>query len=142
MQEPQSRAAKTAPSPIDNLGIWTSGLCVVHCLLTPVLLSASAVFAHVLPSDEWVHRSLAVFIAFLGAIALVRGFRLHRKRRVIGLMAGGLGCVFFAAFQGDRLPGHVAEVGVTILGSVLMISAHRLNHTFCNDCECVDACEE
>jgi hypothetical protein len=45
-------------------------------------------------------------------------------------MAGGLACIFFAAFQGDRLPSHSAEVGVTLLGSLLMISAHRLNHTF------------
>lgn len=116
--------------------MWTSGLCVVHCLLTPILLSTSAVFVHFLPSEEWVHRLLAVFIALLGAIALVRGFRMHRRRRVIGLMLSGLACIVFAAYAGDRLPSHSAEVGITFLGSLLMISAHRINHTFCKDCSC------
>ena len=120
----------------DRVGVWASALCVVHCLLTPVLLSISTVFVHFLPSEERVHRSLAVLIASVGAIALVRGFRAHRRARVVYLMAGGLGCIFFAAFFGDRLPGHWAEVGVTMVGSFLMISAHRLNHTFCRDCVC------
>ena len=120
----------------DHMGIWASALCIVHCLLTPILLSMSAVFAHFLPSEERTHRSLALFIACVGAIALVRGFRAHRRIRVICLMAAGLACIFFAAYWGDRLPAHWAEVGITFLGSILMISAHRLNHTFCKDCAC------
>ena len=130
-------ANKPAPAIwADRMGIWASALCIVHCLLTPILLSMSAVFAHFLPSEERTHRSLAVFIAFVGAIALVRGFRAHRRIRVIGLMATGLACIFFAAYLGDRLPAHWAEVAITFLGSILMISAHRLNHTFCKDCAC------
>ena len=121
----------------DRVGVWASALCIVHCLLTPVLLSMSAVFVHFIPSEERVHRSLAVFIALVGAVAIVRGIRQHRKMRVLYLMAAGLACVFFAAYFGDRLPGHWAEVGVTFTGSILMISAHRLNHTFCKDCACV-----
>jgi hypothetical protein len=131
-------AQKILALPIDQIGMWTSGLCIVHCLLTPVLLSLSTVFAHFLPSEERIHRLLAVFIALVGAIALVRCFQRHRRRRVIFLMAGGLACIFLAAFQGDRLHSHVAEIGVTFLGSLLMISAHRLNHTFCKDCACTE----
>jgi uncharacterized membrane protein YfcA len=122
----------------DRVGVWASALCVVHCLLTPILLSMSAVFMHFLPSEERVHRSLALLIALIGAIALVRGFRTHRRARVIFLMAAGLACIFFGAFQGDRLPGHWAEVGITFCGSILMISSHRLNHTFCKNCACAN----
>lgn len=120
----------------DRLGIWASALCVVHCAVTPFLLSMSAVFVHFLPSEEWVHRVLAVIVAGLGGIALLRGIRIHRRRRVLYLMAAGLTCIFVAAFFGDHMPGHWAEVAVTMMGSVLMISAHRLNHTFCRDCSC------
>lgn len=122
----------------DRIGIWTSALCVVHCLITPVLLSMSAVFVHFLPSEERVHRTLAIFIALIGCIALVRGFRMHRRVRVLGLMAAGLACIFFGAFQGDRLGAHWQEVLVTFIGSALMITSHRLNHTFCRDCACAD----
>ncbi len=118
----------------DNLGIWASVLCVVHCLVTPVLLSMSVVFARFMPGEEKTHRTLAVGIAALGAIALFYGFRTHRRRRVLAIMGLGLGFIFFGAFFGDRLPAHGYEVAVTMIGSVLMITAHRMNHTFCRDC--------
>ena len=120
----------------DRLGMWTSALCVVHCLVTPVLLSFSAVFAHFLPAEESVHRSLALLVALFGGVALLLGFRRHRRRTVLLLMLCGLGCIAGTAWFGDDLPSHALEVAITFCGSVLMIAAHRLNHTFCRSCEC------
>ena len=123
----------------DRMGVWTSALCVVHCLLTPVLISFSAVLAHFLPAEERVHRSLAVLVAVFGTIALIIGFRRHRRARILFLMIGGLGCIAGSAWFGDKLPSHACEVAITMVGSGLMISAHRLNHTFCKSCECSSA---
>jgi peptidoglycan/LPS O-acetylase OafA/YrhL len=120
----------------DRLGMWTSGLCVVHCLLTPVLLSSASVFAHFLPAEENTHRALALLVALFGAIALLFGFRRHRRKRVLLLMGCGLACIAGAAWFGSRLPSHMYEVAVTVCGSAMMITAHRLNHTFCRSCEC------
>jgi peptidoglycan/LPS O-acetylase OafA/YrhL len=122
------------------MGVWTSALCVVHCLLTPVLISCSAVLAHFLPAEESVHRSLAVLVALFGTIALLIGFRKHRRTTTLLLMFGGLGCIAGAAWFGDKLPSHPYEVAITMVGSALMISAHRLNHTFCRSCECSSHC--
>lgn len=122
----------------DRLGAWTSAACFVHCLLTPIVLSLFTVLAHSLPSEERVHRVLAVAVASLGALALIHGFRRHRRRRVVVLMAIGLGCIFGAAWWGDNLPAHAYEVALTFTGSALMISAHRLNHTFCRNCRCAE----
>ena len=122
--------------PVDQIAVWTSTACVIHCLLTPVVLSISAVSAHFLPSEEKTHRTLAVAIAALGAIALVRGFRRHRSSRVLALMVVGLAFIFGGAYWGDRLPSHAAEVVVTLIGSGFMFAAHRRNHTFCRDCSC------
>ena len=120
----------------DRLGAWTSALCVVHCLLTPVLLSFSAVLAHLLPAEESVHRSLALLVAFFGAVALIAGFRRHRRALVLLMMILGLSCIAGAAWFGDKLPSHGVEVLITFLGSGFMIGAHRLNHTFCKACAC------
>jgi hypothetical protein len=122
--------------PVDRIGIWTSTLCVIHCLLTPVLFSLSAVSAHFLPSEERTHRTLAVAIAALGAIALVKGYRRHRSSRVLVLMVIGLLFILGGAYWGNHLPSHIAEVLVTLVGSGFMIAAHRTNHTFCRDCSC------
>jgi hypothetical protein len=134
-QNSQSIANSNAVWP-DRLGTWASMLCVAHCLLTPVLLSMSAVFAHFMPTEERTHRTLAVLIAMIGMVALVRGLRRHRRLRVVVCMSGGLGCIFAAAWWGDRYASHAAEVAVTGLGSALMITAHRMNHTFCRQCAC------
>lgn len=127
---------KSVAIPIDQLGIWTSTICVIHCLVTPIVLSVSAVSAHFLPSEERTHRIIAVVIATLGALALVRGYRSHRSLRVLLTMIAGLSCIFAGAFWGDRLPSHGAEVLITLIGSGFMITAHRMNHTFCRNCSC------
>ena len=120
----------------DRLGIWASSLCMIHCIATPIVLSLSAVSVHFLPSEERTHRSLAIIIAALGAIAIVRGFRKHRRRRVVLLCVSGLACIWGTAWWGESLPSHFAEVALTVFGSCLMIAAHRLNHTFCASCPC------
>jgi hypothetical protein len=120
----------------DRLGIYASVACVVHCMVTPVLLSFSVVFAHLLPSEKRTHRTLAVAIAALGAIALIRGLRRHRRGIVAWLMAVGLACIFLTAIFGDKLSRHWMEVAITLAGSIAMITAHRLNHTFCGACSC------
>lgn len=136
-QSPGSASVtRTFAFPVDRIGVWTSTACVIHCLLTPVVLSISAVSAHFLPSEEKTHRTLAVAIAALGAIALVKGFRKHRSSRILVLMAIGLVCIFGGAYWGDRLSSHAAEVLVTLIGSGFMIAAHRMNHTFCRNCSC------
>lgn len=118
----------------DTFGIWVSALCVVHCIATPLFISMSAVVAHFLPAEESVHRTLSAAVAAASGIALIRGFRVHGRKRILVLMAAGLACIFCGAWFGDRLPSHMFEVGVTITGSALMIGAHRMNHTFCSDC--------
>jgi uncharacterized membrane protein YfcA len=122
--------------PADRLGIWASTLCVVHCIVTPVVLSLSVVSAHFLPSEERTHRTLALLIAMLGVLALVKGYRRHRRLRVLLFMGIGMTSIFAGAYWGDWLPSHGVEVVITFVGSCFMIAAHRLNHTFCNDCKC------
>jgi uncharacterized membrane protein YfcA len=119
----------------DRVGIWASAMCFVHCLVAPVVLSLSAVYAHFLPSEEHTHRALAVCVTIFGAVALVVGYRRHNKKSIIALMMLGLTFISTGAFYGDRLPSHWYEVAITMAGSCCMIVAHRLNHTFCRRCE-------
>jgi uncharacterized membrane protein YfcA len=128
---------------VDRLGIVASTACFVHCLVTPVLLSLSAVYAHFLPTEEHTHRVLAVGVTLIGAVALGTGYRRHKQRSILWLMALGLTLISAGAFFGDRLPSHWAEVALTLAGGACMIAAHRKNHTFCRSCEnCTEATGE
>jgi hypothetical protein len=129
---------QAAPLGADQLGVIASALCLVHCIVTPVVLSLSAVWVHYLPAEERFHRVLAAMVAAIGCIAIIRGYRKHRRLRVFGLMAGGLGLIFSGAYFGNRLPSHAAEMAVTMTGSGLMIAAHLINHTFCKKCDRCD----
>jgi uncharacterized membrane protein YfcA len=120
---------------VDRIGMFASAACVVHCLVTPVLLSLLAVYAHFLPSEEHTHRVLAVVVTLLGALALLTGYRRHKRPSVLLLMAAGLALICGGAFFGNRLPSHPYEVAITLAGSCCMIAAHRRNHTFCQRCK-------
>ena len=124
----------------DNLGMLASALCTVHCLATPLVLAFSPVLAHFLPAEESTHRAMAVMVACLGGLALLPGFRSHRRLLIPILMLLGLSCIAGAAWWGDALPAHAWEVAITCAGSALMIAAHRLNHTFCKTCVAKKQC--
>lgn len=117
--------------------MWTSIACAVHCILTPLLLSLSPVLVHFLPGEEAVHRKLAIVVAGSAGAAVFYGFRRHRRRRVLLLMSAGVLLIIGTAWFGHSMENHVWEVLLTLLGSGLLITAHRLNHTFCRSCECV-----
>jgi uncharacterized membrane protein YozB (DUF420 family) len=121
---------------VDRVGIVASTVCFVHCLLTPVVLSLSAVYAHFLPTEEHTHRVLAVAVTLIGTLAIGSGYRRHKKSSILWLTASGLALIFTGAFYGDRLPSHWAEVAITLIGGACMIAAHRMNHTFCGRCDC------
>ncbi len=126
---------KVATSTMDRLGVVASVGCAIHCMAMPLVVSLSAVYAHLLPTEEHTHRVLAVVVSCVGAIALGRGYKRHRRFSPLLLMAAGLCFIVGGAVFGDRLPTHLAEVAVTMAGSCCMIAAHRKNHTFCRDCE-------
>lgn len=116
----------------DKLGICLSGLCLIHCIILPVLIL-------VLPSMhfwlEWTyfHDVMLVALPALALGAFVPGFRKHRNRVVFywatpGLALIVMGTLFFGE-HGWR------EVSLSILGSFLLIRAHRLNRHLCACCK-------
>jgi hypothetical protein len=74
-----SQIEKSPITAFDRLGVIASAGCAVHCIAMPFVLSFLAVYAHFLPTEEYVHRTLAVVVSLLGAIALGAGYRKHRN---------------------------------------------------------------
>src|ERR1700735_5926514 len=82
---------------IDRIGIVSAGLCFIHCVAPPVVLSLPAVSSHFIPSEEHTHRLLAVFVTIVGATAIGFGYRRHRRKRVLGAASLGLGLIWCGA---------------------------------------------
>jgi hypothetical protein len=108
---------------IDRLAICVSGLCVVHCVATLILVTVLASAGSFFLADPRIHEGgLAIAIA-LAAAALLRGAIRHRRMLPLGLGVSGL----MLMSAGLMVEHGIAEAAVTIAGVVLVASAHRLN---------------
>jgi len=127
----------------DLAGATASGVCMIHCLLTPLLISFFPGLIPYLPGDANFHRTLAVGIVLLGVLAFIPGYRLHRRRSLIALIGAGMTLVLIVAWESGKL-GVTSELLLSIPGSAMLIGAHLLNRTFCRQCgqcEHSSACE-
>lgn len=118
----------------DAIGVSASALCLIHCILTPIVLSFAPVLSQFLPGDAQVHRVFIVLVVLIGLLAFISGYRKHRKAVVFLPMAAGVWAIALGAFGGSVMSGF-AEKCITVLGSTLIITAHGLNRTFCKYCD-------
>ena len=104
---------------IDWPAVTLSTLCLIHCLLLPIL-SATLPMAGVLAEAEWLHRGFIIAALPFSAIALT-------SRRVtwpVGLLIV-LGFVFLIA--GAFIEAlHDYEVQLTVIGSIALAAGHIL----------------
>ena len=107
---------------IDRWAIGLSGLCLVHCVATTVLLATLSAFGGLLGS-HWIHEVGLTLAMLLGAFALGRGVREHGF--MLPSAVGGLGLgVMFGSLQ---LPHDGTEAAATIVGVLILALGHDLN---------------
>ena len=111
-----------APS-LDRLAMGLSGLCVVHCLATSMLLALMSAAGGVLGSPVFHEVGLALAI-LLGAVALGRGAMAHGRLLPTAIGSLGVGVMTGAL----SVPHGGEETLFTILGVALLAGAHLLNH--------------
>ncbi|MDP1911140.1 MAG: MerC domain-containing protein [Hyphomicrobium sp.] len=107
---------------LDRLAIGLSGLCLVHCLGTTIVLAVLASAGGVLgaPIIHEVGLSLAML---LGAISLGRGIIEHGY--TMPSAVGGLGLGVMAGAL--TLPHDGTEALYTVIGVAILALGHRLN---------------
>jgi len=101
---------------VDTSGILVSSLCLVHCLIFPILGSISPVIG-IWSENEWVHKCLVLLALPLCINLLVR----PRKTSVFILALSGLSLLFAGAFA-EIL--HDYETELTVIGAILLSFAH------------------
>ena len=119
-------ACMTAPLHLDHrldrLAIGLSGLCLVHCVATTVLVAMLSAAGSLIGSD-WIHEvGLSIAMA-LGAFALGRGALDHGFVMPIAVGSLGLGVMGGAL----TLPHDGTEAAATIVGVLVLALGHDLN---------------
>ena len=109
-------------SRLDRFAIGLSGLCLVHCLGTSVMLAALASAGGMLGA-HWVHEIGLSLAMVMGAIALGRGILDHGY--TMPSAVGGLGLGVMAGAL--TLPHNGTEALYTMVGVGILALGHRLN---------------
>jgi hypothetical protein len=109
---------------LDRLAIGISGLCVVHCVATSVLLVAMSAAGGLLLHPIFHEIGLTLAIA-IGAVALGRGILHHGQAAPAWL--GGLGLGIMAGAMHLPHDSSGREALWTIVGVCLLAWGHHLN---------------
>jgi hypothetical protein len=109
---------------LDRVAIGVSGLCVVHCLATSVLVALASTAGGMLLHPLF-HEVGLVAALVIGAIALGRGAMAHSMIMPVAMGALGLG-IMAGAMQLPHGVNH-DEALWTIVGVALLAFGHDLN---------------
>ena len=125
----RSPALRWAESRFDNLAIGLSGLCVVHCVASSVLLALASTAGGLLVNPLFHEIGLTIAIGF-GIVALGRGIFTHGYMLPAVVGSAGLGTMAGAV----SLPhdGSGAETVWTLVGVALLALGHDLNRRAAN----------
>ena len=108
---------------LDRYAIGLSGLCLVHCLATSVLLALVSAAGSMMGA-AWIHEIGLGLAMVMGGIALGRGIIEHGYSMPSAV--GGLGLGVMAGAL--TLPHDGSEALYTIVGVAILALGHRLNH--------------
>jgi len=117
----------------DVAGATASTVCLIHCLLTPVVISLFPSIIRYLPGETGFHRLLAVGIVLFGLAGFLPGYLVHRRKSLLALIATGIALILIVAWSGDGL-NRVLECTLSVTGSAMLVTAHLLNRSFCRQC--------
>jgi hypothetical protein len=94
----------------DAVGMLISFLCLVHCLVAPLLIAAVPALGLGFLAVDGIHVAFAIAVLLAAVVALIPGYRQHHKLSVLGLGGAGVLAVALAT----TLPAGVPETAVTV----------------------------
>ena len=110
----------------DRLGVIMSGLCLIDCLVLPIV---STLLISLQSSVTWVrdlHWYLLPFIGITAATAFHHSFKAHRSYSIV--LMGALGYLMLALGELFEVRLGFKSINyVSVTGSALLISAHVRN---------------
>lgn len=121
---------------LDRAAISVSALCMLHCLLTPLLLIAIPVMSSTILAEELFHKLLVTLVLPVSIFALFIGCRRHRDSMV--LIFGSIGLFFLVtvALVGHELLGESGEKIGTAISSLILAYGHFRNYSLCRHDKC------
>jgi hypothetical protein len=128
-------AANAAVSRIDLIGAVASFLCAAHCALVPLLLATLPLTGFGIFSSHEFDLFFALGAVLLGVIAVLRGYRHHRRSSVLV----GFGIASVLLLVGVSVHLHGLHEAILVAGGLAMGWTHVVNLRLLRDHRCAGA---
>ncbi len=114
-------------------GMWLSGLCAVHCVLTPVAVVAMPMIGGELFHNEIAEMAIIGLGFIFSFIAAYRGYRnVHKNFTVLlGVLSG-----FLLVVSSHFIHEHLVQIICSVAGSSLIIFSLYKNNVLISKCNC------
>lgn len=130
---------KFLTNPPDTPAIALSALCLVHCLVFPVLTALLPSLAVIPLEQEIFHIAMVVCVIPISIYALTMGCKQHKNRSIAYLGGVGIILLIAAVIFGEHHLGEVGEKLLTTIGALVITFAHFRNFKLCQkseECPC------
>ena len=124
----------------DRAAICFSSLCILHCLLLPVLLVAYPIGILITLSDEIFHQIMVSMALPLSLVSLYVGYGHHKRNQLI--VFGGIGLVILTLpfVVPHELISESGETWLTVSGALILCMAHVVNFRLCTAHQACEKC--
>ena len=134
----ESNSLHTA-SRLDRLAVLLSGVCVLHCLLAPVVITLLPIISmNAFLEDVLFHQLMLWLVLPTSAVALLIGCRNHRDWKILGSGVLGMSMLVLVALLGHDLFLPWQEKLATSIAGLILAVSHILNFRACQALTCAD----
>ena len=119
---------------LDNLGVTISTICLIHCILLPLLILFFPIISlYYIMNEvhEWIFLSLSTVIGFY---SLCLGHKQHKSLSSLKILVFGFLFMFISKIFDDS-NNDLYHTLFVLAGGVLIIFSHILNKKLCNACD-------
>jgi hypothetical protein len=125
----------------DRVGATASFLCAVHCAALPFVLALLPALGLGFLADHGFERGFIAFASLLALTTLIYGYRRHRVRRALLLMAPGLVLLWAGGFVFDADVSLGLHATLVAMGGCCVALAHLTNLRLIHRLEHGHCCE-
>ncbi len=124
---------------LDKFGILLSGICLLHCLITPIAITLLPIITlNGFVEEVLFHKLMLWLVLPTSCVALFIGCRKHRDVLIAGTGILGMLMLVMVAFFAHDLLSESGERVATSLGGIVLAISHVLNYRACQQRVCED----
>lgn len=111
---------------MDRVAMTLSALCLIHCLLVPIFITALPLLAQF--NDSHFHAQLLIVVIPVSLIAYGLGYPRHRNKSIVAWGIAGIAIMFVGGTVAHDNFGTLADTALTTAGSLILATSHYFNN--------------